>query len=213
MAVVLASMSVDSYLGMKLNDGCHWHLTECCFLDICLSGHSVIAIQMSDDYKPGYISLVTECLTSIWVWLVSSISTMMCVWVVTKPMATMSDSLGSIWVMDVFLIYKWWCVWHPPELWVNPSGPYKWSLNADYQSERWLWFLASMSVGSYLGIKLNDGCHWHLTECCFLDTQLLQSRWVITTTWLYLTCDWKLDIHMGVACFLNFYSDVCVSGN
>ena len=105
----------------------------------------------------------------------------MCDWGVTKPMATMSDSLGSIWVMDVFLIYKWWCVWHPPELWVNPSGPYKWSLNADYQSERWLWFLASMSVGSYLGIKLNDGCHWHLTECCFLDTQLLQSRWVITT--------------------------------
>ena len=103
--------------------------------------------------------------TTIWVIALAFMSNS----VVTKPMATMSDSLGSIWVMDVFLIYKWWCVWHPPEVWVNPSGPYKWSLNADYQSERWLWFLASMSVGSYLGIKLNDDCHWHLTECCFLD--------------------------------------------
>ena len=87
--------------------------------------------------------------------------------------------------MDVFLIYKWWCVWHPPEVWVNPSGPYKWSLNADYQSERWLWFLASMSVGRYFGIKLNDGCYWHLNvvslTCAWVVTQLLQSRWVMTT--------------------------------
>ena len=144
--------------------------------------------------------------TTIWVIALAFMSNS----VVTKPMATMSDSLGSIWVMDVFLIYKWWCVWHPPEVWVNPSGPYKWSLNADYQSERWLWFLALMSVGSYLGIKLNDDSlasdwmlfPWHLPEWslsyCNPDEWWLQ-------TWLYLTYDWMLDIHMGVACFLNFW--------
>ena len=185
--------------------------------------HSVIAIEMSDYNKPGYIWLVTESLTSIWVWLVSLISTVMCVWVVTKPLATMSDSLGSIWIMDVFLIYKWWCVWHPPELWVNPSGPYKWSLNADYQSERWLWFLASMSVGSYLGIKLNDGCHWHLTECCFLDMCLsghsviaIQMSDDYKPDYIWLVT-WMHDIHMGVACFLNFWemwvSVICPADN
>ena len=117
----------------------------------------------------------------------------------------MSDSLGSIWVMDVFLIYKWWCVWHQPELWVNLSGPYKWSLNADYQSERWLWFLESMSVGSYLGIKLKDaviGIWLNVVSLTLSDCN--PDEWWLQT-WLYLTCDWMLDIHNYVACFLNFW--------
>ena len=152
--------------------------------------------------------------TTIWVIALAFMSNS----VVTKPMATMSDSLGSIWVMDVFLIYKWWCVWHPPEVWVNPSGPYKWSLNADYQSERWLWFLASMSVGSYLGIKLNDDCHWHLTECCFLDMCLsghsvMQSRWVMTTN-LAIFDLWLNAWHpYGCGLFPQFLRDVWLRGN
>ena len=48
---------------------------------------------------------------------------------------------------------------------------------------------------------------WHLPEWwlsyCNPDVWWLQ-------TWLCLTCDWKLDIHMGVACFFNF-SVMCVS--